>query len=173
LIAVTIVTYRVKNEEIFPGLKAIIFEMAQVLALILAVGFLLIIFRLTSGLLDPTSRGPVMLLINGPFSIGFWGFEVGLMSVLPIYVFIWAAEKKSLSGVLAGSIMVLIGTFIMRYNFVVAGQVYPNIPLGLPSYLPTLMEVFVISGVIASFLLVYILGDMFLSLKEDKSHHVT
>jgi molybdopterin-containing oxidoreductase family membrane subunit len=173
LIAVTIVTYRVKNEEIFPGLKAIIFEMAQVLALILAVGFLLIIFRLTSGLLDPTSRGPVMLLINGPFSIGFWGFEVGLMSVLPIYVFIWAAEKKSLSGVLAGSIMVLIGTFIMRYNFVVAGQVYPNIPLGLPSYLPTLMEVFVISGVIASFLLVYILGDMFLSLKEDKSYHVT
>jgi Ni/Fe-hydrogenase subunit HybB-like protein len=61
----------------------------------------------------------------------------------------------------------------MRYNFVVAGQVYPNIPLGLPSYLPTLMEVFVISGVIASFLLVYILGDMFLSLKEDKSYHVT
>ena len=173
LIAVTIVTYRVKNEEIFPGLKAIIFEMAQVLALILAVGFLLIIFRLASGLLDPASRGPVMLLINGPFSIGFWGFEVGLMSVLPIYIFIWAAEKKSLNGVLVGSIMVLIGTFIMRYNFVVAGQVYPNIPLGLPSYWPTLMEVFVIGGVIAAFLLVYILGDMFLSLREEKSHHVT
>jgi molybdopterin-containing oxidoreductase family membrane subunit len=163
LIVVTIVTYRVKNEEIFPGLKAVIFEMAQVLALILAVGFLLIILRLASGLLEPASRGPVMLLINGPFSIGFWGFEVGLMSVLPIYIFIWAAEKKSLNGVLVGSIMVLIGTFIMRYNFVVAGQVYPNIPLGLPSYWPTLMEVFVISGVIA----------MFLSLKEDRSHHVT
>jgi molybdopterin-containing oxidoreductase family membrane subunit len=173
LIVVTIVTYRVKNEEIFPGLKAVIFEMAQVLALILAVGFLLIILRLASGLLEPASRGPVMLLINGPFSIGFWGFEVGLMSVLPIYIFIWAAEKKSLNGVLVGSIMVLIGTFIMRYNFVVAGQVYPNIPLGLPSYWPTLMEVFVISGVIASFLLVYILGDIFLSLKEDRSHHVT
>jgi molybdopterin-containing oxidoreductase family membrane subunit len=173
LIVVTIVTYRVKNEEIFPGLKAVIFEMAQVLALILAVGFLLIILRLASGLLEPASRGPVMLLINGPFSIGFWGFEVGLMSVLPIYIFIWAAEKKSLNGVLVGSIMVLIGTFIMRYNFVVAGQVYPNIPLGLPSYWPTLMEVFVISGVIAAFLLVYILGDMFLSLKEDRSHHVT
>jgi molybdopterin-containing oxidoreductase family membrane subunit len=173
LIVVTIITYRVKNDEIFPGLKAVIFEMAQVLALILAVGFLLIIFRLASGLLDPASRGPVMLLINGPFSIGFWGFEVGLMSVLPIYVFIWAAEKKSLNGVLTGSIMVLVGTFVMRYEFVVAGQVYPNIPLGLPSYWPTLMEVFVIGGVIAAFLLVYILGDIFLSLKEEKSHSVT
>ena len=173
LIVVTIVTYRVKNDEIFPGLKAIIFEMAQVLALILAVGFLFIIFRLASGLLDPASRGPVMLLINGPFSIGFWGFEVGLMSVLPIYVFIWAAEKKNLNGVLTGALMVLIGTFVMRYDFVVAGQVYPNIPQGLPSYWPTLMELFVIGGVIAAFLLVYTLGDLFLSLKEEKSHHVT
>jgi len=173
LIVVTIVTYRVKNDEIFPGLKAIIFEMAQVLALILAVGFLFIIFRLASGLLDPASRGPVMLLINGPFSIGFWGFEVGLMSVLPIYVFIWAAEKKNLNGVLTGALMVLIGTFVMRYDFVVAGQVYPNIPQGLPSYWPTLMEVFIIGGVIAAFLLVYTLGDLFLSMKEEKSHHMT
>ncbi len=173
LIVVTIVTYRVKNDEIFPGLKAVIFEMAQVLALILAVGFLLIIIRLATGLLNPASRGPVMLLINGPFSIGFWGFEVGLMSVLPIYVFIWAAEKKSLNGVLTGALMVLIGTFVMRYEFVVAGQVYPNIPLGLPSYWPTMMEVFVIGGVIAAFLLVYTLGDLFLSLKEEKSHQVT
>ena len=173
LIVVTIITYRVKNDEIFPGLKAVIFEMAQVLALILAVGFLLIIFRLASGLLDPASRGPVMLLINGPFSIGFWGFEVGLMSVLPIYVFIWAAEKKSLNGVLTGALMVLIGTFVMRYEFVVAGQVYPNIPQGLPSYWPTIMEVFIIGGVIAAFLLVYTLGDLFLSLKEEKSHQVT
>ena len=95
------------------------------------------------------------------------------MSVIPIYVFIWAAEKKSLNGVLAGALMVLIGTFVMRYQFIVAGQVYPNIPQGLPSYWPTLMEVFVIGGVIAAFLLAYILVDMFLSLKEDKSHHAT
>jgi molybdopterin-containing oxidoreductase family membrane subunit len=173
LIAVTIIDYRVKNDEIFPGLKAVIFEMAQVLALILAVGFLFIIFRLASGLLDPTSRGPVMLLLNGPFSIGFWGFEVGLMSVLPIYVFIWAAAKKSLNGVLTGALMVLIGSFVMRYEFVVAGQVYPNIPQGLPSYWPTIMEIFIIGGVIALFLLVYTLGDLFLSLKEEKPRHVT
>ena len=173
LLAVTIITYRVKNDEIFPGLKAVIFEMAQALAVVLAVGFLLMIFRLAAGLLDPASRAPAMLLLNGPFRLGFWGFEVGLMSVLPIYVFIWAAEKKSLNGVLTGSIMVLIGTFVMRYEFVVAGQVYPNIPQGLPSYWPTIMEVFLIGGVIAAFLLVYTLGDLFLTLKEEKSHHVT
>jgi molybdopterin-containing oxidoreductase family membrane subunit len=173
LLAVTIITYRVKNDEIFPGLKAVIFEMAQSLAIVLAVGFLLMIFRLSAGLLDPASRAPAMLLLNGPFSVGFWGFEVVLMTVIPIFVLIWAAEAKSLNGVLTGSMICLIGTFVMRYEFVVAGQVYPNIPQGLPSYWPTIMEVFLIIGVFGAFLLTYTLGEKFLSLKEEISNHET
>ena len=173
LIVVTIITYRAKNEVIFPSLKAVIFEMAQALTVVLAVGLLLMISRLAAGLLDPESRKTAMLLLNGPFRVGFWGFEVGLMSVIPIFMLIWAAEAKSLIGVLTGALICLIGTFVMRYEFVVAGQVYPNIPQGLPSYWPTLMEVFVIGGVIAAFLLVYTLGEMFLSLKEEKPHYVT
>jgi molybdopterin-containing oxidoreductase family membrane subunit len=105
--------------------------------------------------------------------VGFWGFEVGLMTVIPIFILVWAAEAKSLNGVLTGSLICLIGTFVMRYEFVVAGQVYPNIPQGLSSYWPTIMELFLIGGVIAALLLVYTLGDLFLSLKEEKSHHVT
>jgi molybdopterin-containing oxidoreductase family membrane subunit len=166
LLAVTIITYRVKNEEIFPGLKAVIFEMAQALAVVLAVGFLLMIFRLTAGLMEPASRAPSMLLLNGPFSMGFWGFEVGLMTVIPIFILVWAAEAKSLKGVLTGSLICLTGTFVMRYEFVVAGQVYPNVTEGLSSYWPTLMEVFLVGGIIGAFLLTYTLGEKFLSLKE-------
>ena len=171
LLAVTIITYRAKNEEIFPGLKAVVFEMAQALAVVLAVGFLLMIFRLAAGLLEPASRAPAMLVLNGPFSVGFWGFDVALMTVIPIFILVWAAEAKSLNGVLTGSIMVLIGTFVMRYEFVVAGQVYPNIPQGLPSYWPTIMEVFLIIGVFGAFLLTYTLGEKFLSLKEEMPHY--
>jgi len=173
LLAVTIITYRVKNEIIFPGLKAVVFEMAQALAVVLAVGFLLMIFRLATGLLEPASRAPAMLVLNGPFSVGFWGFEVGLMTVIPIFILVWAAEAKNLNGVLTGSLICLIGTFVMRYEFVVAGQVYPNIPQGLPSYWPTLMELFIIGGVFAAFLITYTLGEIFLSLKEDAIQHVT
>jgi molybdopterin-containing oxidoreductase family membrane subunit len=171
LLVITIITYRVKNEEIFSGLKAIIFEMAQAMAVVLAVGFLLMIFRLSAGLLEPATRAPSMLLLNGPFRVGFWGFEVGLMTVIPIFILVWAAEAKSLNGVLTGSIICLIGTFVMRYEFVVAGQVYPNIPQGLPSYWPTIMEVFLFIGVFGAFLLTYTLGEKFLSLKEAISHH--
>ena len=173
LLAVTIITYRAKNEEIFPGLKAVVFEMAQALAVVLAVGFLLMIFRLAAGLLEPATRAPSMLLLNGPFRLGFWSFEVGLMTVIPIFILVWAAEAKSLNGVLTGSLICLIGTFVMRYEFVVAGQVYPNIPQGLPSYWPTIMEVFLVIGIFGAFLFTYTLGEKFLSLKEVTTHHQT
>lgn len=140
--------------------------MAQVLALLLTVGILFITCRMSAGLFNPATRGPVMLLLKGPFSAAFWIFEIGLMSVIPIVVLLWAANNKSMRGVLTGSLMVLIGAFVMRYEFVVAGQVYPNIQEKLLSYTPTTIEVFIIIGVLGAFLLVYTLGEKFLPLNE-------
>jgi molybdopterin-containing oxidoreductase family membrane subunit len=171
LLAVTIITYRVKGDDMPFQVKAFMFEMAQVLAFLLAVGFALTAYRMATSLWDPSKQGPVMLLLNGPFSAGFWIFEVALMSVLPAFILLWAASKKSFGGVLVGSIMVLIGAFVMRYEFVVAGQVYPNIKEGLPSYLPTMMEILIIVGVFGGFLMVYTLGEKFLPLKENTLQH--
>ena len=59
----------------------------------------------------------------------------------------------------------------MRYDFVVAGQIYPifnNIPLPA-TVVPTLMEIFVIAGIFGGLLLVYTLAVKFLPLKEG--HH--
>jgi len=170
LLAVTIITYWANGDEMLPEVKALIFEMAQVLAMLLATGFVLIAIRLSIGLYDPGKQEQLMLFLNGPFSFAFWIFEIGLMSVLPVFVLIWAVKKKRLGGVLCGSLMVLIGTFVMRYEFVVAGQVYPNIKEGLPSYIPTLMEILLVVGVFGSFLLVYTLGEKFLPLKEGRPH---
>lgn len=153
-----------------PEVKALIFEMAQVLALLLATGFVLIAIRLSIGLYDPGKQEQLMLFLNGPFSFAFWIFEIGIMNVLPVFVLIWAAKEKRLGGVLYGSLMILVGSFVMRYEFIVAGQVYPNIKEGLPSYLPTVMEVLLIGGVFGAFLLVYTLGEKFLPLKEKGLH---
>lgn len=168
LLAVTIITYRVKGDDMPAHIKAFMFEMAKVLTFLLAVGFALTAFRLLTSIWDPARQGPVMLLLSGPFSFSFWGFEVGLMSLLPAFILLWAASRKSLGGALLGSVMVLIGGFVMRYDFVVAGQVYPNIKEMLPSYMPTIMEIFIIVGVFGGFLLVYSLGERFLPLKEER-----
>jgi len=172
LLAVTIITYKVKGDEMSSQVRAVMFEMAQVLAFLLAFGFALTACRVGTSLWDPARQGPVMLLLKGPFSLGFWGFEVLLMSVLPAFILVWAAGKKNLGGVLLGSLMVLTGAFVMRYEFVVAGQVYPNIKEGLPSYLPTMMEILIIVGVFGGFLLIYSLGEKFLPLKEGGLGHV-
>ncbi|UCD91003.1 MAG: polysulfide reductase NrfD, partial [Desulfobacterales bacterium] len=170
LLCTTIITYWSRKEDISPKIKNLIFEMAQALALLLTVGILFITFRLSTGLFNPLNFGPVMLLLKGPFSVFFWIFEIGLMSIIPIVVLLWAANKKSIPGVLTGSLLVLIGAFAMRYEFVVAGQVYPNIKEMLPSYTPTIIEVFIIIGVLGAFLLVYTLGEKFLPLKDGEHH---
>ena len=89
------------------------------------------------------------------------------MSVIPAFVLLWSSAKEKLNGALIGAVMVLIGAFVMRYDFVVGGQVFPNVRERLPSYLPTLMECFIIFGIISAFLLVYSLGEKFLPLKEE------
>jgi len=164
-----IITYRVRGDEMPSPVKEVVFEMSQVLALLLAVGFALTAYRLSTGLFDPLRQGPVMLLLRGPFSPAFWGFEVGLMSVIPAFVLLWAAMKKKLNGVLLGALMVLAGAFVMRYDFVVGGQVFPNVREGLPSYLPTMMECFIIWGVFSAFLMVCSIGEKVLPLKEKGS----
>ncbi|MBU0464468.1 MAG: polysulfide reductase NrfD [Proteobacteria bacterium] len=169
LIIMTIISYKTFKDPMPAEVKSLIFEMAQVLALLLAVGLLFIACRMALALFNPLLQGPVLLLLTGPFKIGFWGGEIMLMSILSVFVLLWGSVKKSLAYVLSGSVMVLAGAFVMRYQFVVAGQIFPNIREGLPSYLPTLMEIFVLIGVFATFFLVYTLGEKYLSLKETIS----
>jgi len=80
---------------------------------------------------------------------------------------LYAVSRRKIAGVLVASIMVLVGVYVMRYDFVVAAQVYPVIKTGLPSYLPTFMEVLFIGGVLGALFLTYILGEKFLPLKEE------
>ncbi len=169
LIIMTIISHKTGKDQIPSEVTSLIFEMALVLALLLAVGLLLVACRVSFGLFNPLQQEPLLLLLKGPFRVGFWGFEIFLMSILPIFLLIWGAQKESMVSVFSGCVMVLVGAFVMRYQFVVAGQIFPNIRKGLPSYMPTMMEVFVLMGVFAIFLLVYTFGEKYLELKETIS----
>ena len=167
LLAVSISTYKIKREEISAEYTSLIFEMAQVLALLLSVGLLFTAYKMGFGLLNPEKAKPIMLFLKGPFSLAFWLFEIAIGTVLPIPILLYAVSRRKITGVLVASIMVLVGVYVMRYDFVVAAQVYPVIRTGLPSYLPTFMEVLFIGGVLGALFLTYILGEKFLPLKEE------
>jgi molybdopterin-containing oxidoreductase family membrane subunit len=168
LLLMTIATYKLKGETMTAKLEKLMFEMAGLLAVLLSVGLLFMSYKVGTGLLDSIKAKTMILLVNGPFSISFWVFEITIGTVVPIITALISVKRKSLNGILASSIMVIIGLFMMRYDFVIAGQIYPTFRVALPqTFVPTLMEIFVIAGVFGGFFLSYMLALKLLPLKEN------
>ena len=89
-------------------------------------------------------------------------------------ILLYAARGRKITGILVASVMVLVGYFVKRYDFVVASQVYPLIKRQylLSSHTPTIMEVFLISGIIGALFLAYTLGVKFLPLKDKEGRAI-
>jgi molybdopterin-containing oxidoreductase family membrane subunit len=172
LLAAGIITYMVKGEEIPDKLKALFYEMAEILALLLSLGLLFTTYKMGHGLFEPAKAKTILLFLNGPFSVAFWVFEIAIGIVLPILILLYAARQRKIAGIMVASIMVLVGYFVKRYDFVVAAQVYPLIKKQhtLASYLPTFMEILLIGGLLGALFLIYTLGVKFLPLKEEVNH---
>lgn len=174
IITMIVITYRIERKIMSYELKELLFEMANVFVVLLCVGMLFTLYKITSGLLDPVKERAVMLFLKGPFSIAFYVFEIGIGTLIPILLLLYSLKKQWLTGLMIASIMVLVGLFFMRYDFVVAGEIYPvfsNRPL--PAMSPALMEVFLIAGTCSGFTLAYTFAVKFLPLDEsehDSSH---
>jgi len=168
LLSLEIITYKAKGQKIPENFEELFFEMAELLALLLSFGVLFTTYKMGHGLFEPTKAKTIMLFLQGPFSVAFWVFEVAIGLIMPIFILLYASKKKKMTGVLVASVMVLVGYFVKRYDFVVASQVYPIIKKGLTSFTPVFMEVLLVAGIIGGFLLSYTLGDKFLPLKEGR-----
>ena len=167
ILSVEIITYKVKGEEIPLSRKNLICEMGEILALLLSVELLFMAYKMGHGLFDPVKGKTILLLLKGPFSPAFWTFEIAVGIILPILMLLYATRQKKTTGVMAAAVMVLIGYFVKRYDFVVASQVFPVIKRNLPSYLPAFMEVLLIIGIFGGLLLAFTLGEEFLPLKDE------
>ena len=171
LLSIEIITYKVKGQEIPKHLEGLFFEMAELLALLLSFGVLFTTYKMGHGLFEPAKAKTIMLFLRGPFSLAFWVFEIAIGLIMPIFILLYASKKKKMAWVLAASVMVLVGYFVKRYDFIVASQAYPVIKKGLTSFTPVFMEVLLVAGIIGGFLLSYTLGDKFLPLKEGRLRH--
>jgi Ni/Fe-hydrogenase subunit HybB-like protein len=168
ILVAKIATHKVKRGNIPIHSKRLMFEMGNILALLLSIEILFIAYKMGHGLFNPLKGKTIMLLLKGPYSPAFWGIEIFIGLVLPIVMLLYSVKKERTTGLMIASVMVLIGYFVKRYDFVTAAQVYPAIKHGLPSYLPTLMETLLIAGIIAGVFLVYTLGELFLPLNEKR-----
>lgn len=162
-----IITYKAKGQKIPAKLKDLYGEMAQILVLFLIMELLFMAYKMGHGLFEPAKAKTIMLFVSGSFSTAFWMFEIAVGLVLPIPILLYSARQAKTTGMFIAALMVLVGYFVKRYDFVVAAQVYPVIKGGLSSYLPTVMEALLIAGIIAGVLLAYTLAEKFLPLQEE------
>ncbi len=109
----------------------------------------------------------INLLVKGHFAKNFWLFQI-LGKVLPLIILIHPKLGRSLGGLFFASITFLVGSFVLRYEWIVVGQSLPLMALreGLIEYTPSTPEILVVSGTFALLALIYTIGIKLLPLEK-------
>jgi molybdopterin-containing oxidoreductase family membrane subunit len=97
--------------------------------------------------------------VSGPFAVTFWGM-VATCFVIP-FVLLCRGSTRGVRGTTIASVAVVIGMWLERYNIVVPTSVHPRIEMASASYIPSWVELSIMSGALAGFILVYMVATKF------------
>jgi molybdopterin-containing oxidoreductase family membrane subunit len=108
----------------------LIISLAKTLAFIIPLElFFLACHILTSIYLgDKDMAQPSLNLLGGGNAYLFW-LEIIAGGLIPFLILIWSLWKKSTFGIMATSLLALMGMFLNKYNLIIAGLTYPLIQL--------------------------------------------
>lgn len=168
LALVTLLGYRVTRREMGPEVKRLLIDLGRLLILFLGILLFILVVNIIVGLYGsiPGESEALMLLLKGPLSLPFWGFEVLLGILVPFFILLYP-RIRSILGVGVASFLVLVGMFAARYDLVIAGQLIPVTGgTQLPSYIPSYTEWLIVAGVFAFCAFLYTLGERVLPLGE-------
>lgn len=174
--AILIVMYFIKEkEEEIPS--DIVPALSKLLVLFLGITIFFTIWKVLTGVYGhPHGKYEAFqVLFNGPLSLSYWIFEVGLGMVVPVAVLMF---NRSRTAVFWVSATILVAIFFMRYNLIVAGQIVPleiidvAAPLRhLHTYQPSWVEISIVAGALGFTGFAYMLGEMKLDLGVKASQH--
>ena len=146
--------------------RKIIFTLSQMLLVLVIILSVIVGMDKLTHLYVP-HREPALWLLSGPFSLVFWGLQVGCGYLLPLLILIHPRFKKTIKGVMIASFSVVIGIFGERFSLIIPGTAYP-LPFypgkiegfwGAPGSFPfTPVESLMSIGVFAIMGLFFILG---------------
>ena len=147
--------YKINGWKMSTQLENSLYSVGKLGALLYIIILFFTTWKMISGYTgqQPGKYESIMTLINGPFANNFWYGEVAMGLVIPLAI-ILAVRAKNVTAMAIGSLMSIIGIFVMRYDLVIVGQIIPgfhelnivDLPHILP-YSPTLHEwVITLSG---------------------------
>ena len=71
-------------------------------------------------------REASFFMLAGRLSYLFWGFQVLLGEIIPLFLLFHPRFRKTVKGVITASALVVIGVFFERFYLVIAGLAYPQ-----------------------------------------------
>ncbi|UOD34714.1 polysulfide reductase NrfD [Deferribacteraceae bacterium V6Fe1] len=125
----------------------------------------------------PEKYETVMQLLTGQLSTNFWLFETVFGLLIPFGI-ILLTKGNNIKASLVAAVSAVIGIFFMRYDLVIAGQLYPMRAAtpgagvqgatanGFVTYVPTFTEIAIVIGAISFCCFLYLAAEKFLNLNE-------
>ncbi|MBA7668351.1 hypothetical protein ES703_76461 [subsurface metagenome] len=169
LIVLLFLIYRVTGRNLSQDLITSLGGLVKIL--ILGMLLLMVIGELTH-LYSPAGDATKYML-TGPFSWIFWVFLIGVGVIIPLVILFHPRAKKSMSGMVIASVLIVIGIFAKRYYLVIPGAAYPMQyypgkvegvwgAMGTFNFAP--VEIILSVGIVAFLGLIFVLGLKYLEL---------
>jgi molybdopterin-containing oxidoreductase family membrane subunit len=110
---------------------------------------------------EPAEMRTFWAKVSGPFAVPFWTMVAGCF-VIP-FALMARASTRTPRGTMVAGVAVIVGMWLERYNIVVPTSVNPRWELeSLGYYLPSWVEVSIMLGALAGFVLLYMIATKFI-----------
>jgi molybdopterin-containing oxidoreductase family membrane subunit len=126
-----------------------------------------------------------LAVVAGPLFLSFWLFEIFLGMAVPLTLLL-SGRRRTPRCIFLASLLAITGVFVMRYNFVFAGQMLSLKPVtghlgeslhyappfkgdvaGFLAYTPSLTEALIVFGALAGVVLLFVAGMRVLKLEQE------
>lgn len=137
----------------------------------------LLVAKMAAGLngTEPGLRDATITLVSGPLSAGFWLVRVLAGLVIPLFI-VTMPMTRTPAWLGVAAILALLGVFVDRYLFVMAGQISPitaaagTVSDPFAAYVPSIVELTILIGAGAFLAFAYTLAERYLDLEEGDTH---
>ncbi|AMV71218.1 Hdr-like menaquinol oxidoreductase integral membrane subunit HmeB [Desulfuromonas carbonis] len=167
--------HKARHIDLSPQYKEFMYTMGKLQALFLGILLFFVIWKLIPGLYGqpPEKYEATMALLTGPLAFNFWFFEMALGILIPLAI-VANRRTRTVFGVMLASLLSTIGIFFMRYDLVIAGQMVPMREAegspSLLSYVPSVAEIAIVVGALATCLFLYTMAEKFFDLEGGHRH---
>ncbi len=115
------------------------------------------------------------VLLTGPLAVPFWALRVVAGLVTPLAILLLPSGRRP-AGVAVAAGLSIVGVFVDRLTFVLAGQLAPTTAVSgvvsapYASYMPSPVEIAILVGATAFIAFAYTLAERYLDLAESDVH---